>query len=125
LFSWSGSLDVVLWFGGNGVLNQHLFKVTSHEFPQWFCYFWIKYHLEEFKGIAEDKSTTMGHIQRHHLSQAKVLIPNNEDLKNMNEVISPVFQKLKLNQIQIQTLTKLRDALLPKLLNGEVRVELS
>jgi len=32
LFSWSGSLECVLWAGGSGALNQHLFKVfpTGH-----------------------------------------------------------------------------------------------
>jgi type I restriction enzyme S subunit len=39
LFSWSGSLEVELWCGGPGALNQHLFKVTSSEFPKWFYYF--------------------------------------------------------------------------------------
>ena len=34
LFSWSGSLEVELWCGGPGALNQHLFKVTSFEFPE-------------------------------------------------------------------------------------------
>jgi len=33
LFSWSGSLEVALWCGGRGALNQHLFKVTSESFP--------------------------------------------------------------------------------------------
>jgi len=33
LFSWSGSLEVELWCGGRGALNQHLFKVTSSDFP--------------------------------------------------------------------------------------------
>jgi type I restriction enzyme S subunit len=31
LFSWSGSLECVLWAGARGALNQHLFKVTSVE----------------------------------------------------------------------------------------------
>lgn len=28
LFSWSGSLESVIWTGGRGALNRHLFKVT-------------------------------------------------------------------------------------------------
>ena len=36
LFSWSGSLELVFWAHGRGALNQHLFKVTSDDFPQWF-----------------------------------------------------------------------------------------
>ena len=45
LFSWSGSLECVLWTGGPGALNQHLFKVTSSNYPQWLCYFAVHHHL--------------------------------------------------------------------------------
>ncbi len=122
LFSWSGSLDIVLWFGGKGVLNQHLFKVSSEIYPQWFYYFWTQYHLQEFKGIADDKATTMGHIQRHHLSDARVIVPPDEQMKKMDETVNPLFQKIKSNTQQIRTLTKLRDTLLPKLMSGEIRL---
>ncbi len=63
LFSWSGSLEVQLWTGGLGALNQHLFKVTSERYPKWFYYYWIKQHLPVFRAIAADKATTMGHIK--------------------------------------------------------------
>ena len=49
LFSWSGSLECVLWAGGRGALNQHLFKVTSTTYPKWFYYLWIHQHLAEFR----------------------------------------------------------------------------
>ncbi len=122
LFSWSGSLDIVLWFGGKGVLNQHLFKVSSEQYPQWFYYFWTQFHLQEFRGVADDKATTMGHIQRHHLSDAKVIVPPQEELKVLDETVSPLFEKIKSNSQQILTLTRLRDTLLPKLMSGEVKV---
>ena len=123
IFSWSGSLDMVIWSGGKGVLNQHLFKVSSNEYPQWFYYLWVKHHLPEFKTIAEDKATTMGHIQRHHLSEALVLVPQKNKLDEMDKIISPTFQKIKSNQIQINNLIQLRKILLPKLMIGEVRVK--
>ncbi len=123
LFSWSGSLDIVLWFGGKGVLNQHLFKVSSEVYPQWFYYFWTQYHLQEFKGIADDKATTMGHIQRHHLADARVTVPTKEELLKMDETVNPIFQKIKSNTQQIRTLTQLRDTLLPKLMSGDVKVK--
>lgn len=44
LFSWSASLEVMLWAYGLGGLNQHIFKVTSaNDFPKSFYYFnfWI------------------------------------------------------------------------------------
>ena len=68
LFSWSGSLEVELWCGGRGALNQHLFKVTSSKFPKWFYFLWTRHHLPDFRATAAGKATTMGHIQRHHLT---------------------------------------------------------
>ncbi|HPB92934.1 MAG TPA: restriction endonuclease subunit S, partial [Anaerohalosphaeraceae bacterium] len=123
LFSWSGSLEVVLWSYGKGALNQHLFKVTSKKYPKWFYYYWIMEHLPFFKSIAEAKATTMGHIQRHHLAEAKVAIPHNDFMTFANSKIKPVFEHIVLNNSQIQTLSKLRDTLLPKLMKGEIRVK--
>lgn len=123
LFSWSGSLEVELWCGGPGALNQHLFKVTSSEFPKWFYYLWTLHHLDEFRLIAADKATTMGHIQRGHLAAAKVLIPPSPLLDAMTRTMSPIIDKFVANRIQSRTLATLRDTLLPKLLSGELRVK--
>lgn len=120
LFSWSGSLEVELWCGGNGALNQHLFKVTSTEFPKWFYYLWTLYHLDEFRLIAAGKATTMGHIQRGHLTAAKVLIPPRPLLDAMTRTISPLIDQFIANRIQSRTLATLRDTLLPKLLSGQL-----
>ncbi len=122
LFSWSGSLEVELWCGGPGALNQHLFKVTSPEFPKWFYYLWTLYHLDEFRLIAADKATTMGHIQRGHLTAAKVLIPPRPLLDAMTRTMAPLIERLIANRIQSRTIATLRDTLLPKLLGGELSV---
>ncbi len=122
LFSWSGSLEVELWCGGIGALNQHLFKVTSPEFPKWFYYLWTLYHLDEFRLIAADKATTMGHIQRGHLTAAKVLIPPRPLLDAMTRTMSPLIEKIVANPHQSRSLATLRDTLLPKLLSGEISV---
>jgi type I restriction enzyme, S subunit len=123
LFSWSGSLEAVLWTGGRGALNQHLFKVESQEFPKWFYYLWIHEHLAEFQRIAASKATTMGHIQRKHITQAGVFIPNREALEFGDEIIAPLVEQIVSNSLESRTLAETRDALLPKLLSGEVRVD--
>jgi type I restriction enzyme, S subunit len=122
LFSWSGSLEVELWCGGPGALNQHLFKVSSLEFPKWFYYLWTLYHLEEFRLIAAAKATTMGHIQRSHLTAANVIISPAPLLDAMTRIMSPLIDQLIANRIQSRTLATLRDTLLPKLLSGELNV---
>jgi type I restriction enzyme, S subunit len=122
LFSWSGSLDCVVWAGGRGALNQHLFKVTSTECQKWFYYFWIHEHLGDFQQIAAGKATTMGHIQRHHLSAAKVVVPPPELLREADGVIAPLLDGVWRRSVQSRTIADLRDTLLPKLISGELRV---
>ena len=122
LFSWSGSLLVDIWVGGPGALNQHLFKVTSQDFKKWFYYWWTKHYLEHFQAIAQSKATTMGHIQRKHLSEALVVVPTKEVLEWMNKTFSPILNRQIQGRLESRTLTSLRDALLPRLISGELRV---
>lgn len=123
LFSWSGSLACVLWAGGPGALNQHLFKVTSETHPRWLCYLGVHQHLVDFRRIAAGKATTMGHIQRHHLSAAKLPVPPPQLLRAMDGLIGSIVEATWRRAVQSRTLSALRDALLPKLIAGELRVK--
>lgn len=120
LFSWSGTLMVRFWSGGDGALNQHLFKVTSDKYPEWLYCYWTKYHLDQFISIAKSKATTMGHIQRKHLKQAEVIIPPN--IKEMTSEFTPIIDQIKTNLFETNSLVNIRDALLPKLISGEIEV---
>jgi type I restriction enzyme S subunit len=122
VFSWSGSLLVKIWCGGKGALNQHLFKVTSEDFPKWFYYLWTNYHLSEFQRIASDKATTMGHIKRHHLQDAKVVIPSSELIEQGTSKITPLINKYITNTKIEKLLNQEKEILLPKLLSGEIEV---
>ena len=83
---------------------------------------WIHEHLEDFRHIAAGKATTMGHIQRHHLSDAKVMLPPSPLLNAADAIIGPLIEKIWRQDVQSHTLAALRDTLLPKLISGEVRV---
>ncbi len=123
VFSWSGTLMVKIWNGGKCFLNQHLFKVFSKEYPKWFYYFWTKHYLKHFIAIAKSKATTMGHIKRKDLSKTLVKVPSHKELKKLDRILSPMIDKIITNNQKIQTLTQLRDTLLPKLITGEIRVK--
>ena len=124
VFSWSGSLMVKIWCGGRAALNQHLFKVTSSEYPKWFYLHCVESHLLEFQSIAADKTTTMGHIKRQHLSEAKCVVPDPTCLAMANGTFADLLSKRISNVFETNTLVALRDALLPKLISGEMRVNL-
>lgn len=122
IFSWSGSLLVDIWCGGKAALNQHLFKVTSEEYPKWFYLNYTKHHLAEFQRIATDKAVTMGHIKRGHLKEALCVIPENGVDNNVFAVFEDILNKQISSRIEGQTFAKLRDTLLPKLMSGELRI---
>jgi type I restriction enzyme S subunit len=122
IFSWSGSLLVDFWCGGDCGLNQHLFKVTSSRFHKWFFYSWTRHYLNKFVALAEDKATTMGHIKREALENAKVLIPNKKDYETVKELLSPIYAKIITNRLENRSLVEIREFLLPQLMSGELSV---
>ena len=123
IFSWSGSLLVDIWCGGICGLNQHLFKVTSEKYNKWFYYLWTKHYLDYFAFIAADKATTMGHIKREELEKAEVIIPNKLYYDKLDTIFSPIYEKIIINRIENKRLAEIRDALLPKLMSGELNVD--
>jgi type I restriction enzyme S subunit len=122
IFSWSASLMVKIWDGEKCILNQHLFKVTSDEFPKWYYYLWSKHHLEEFISISASHATTMGHIKRGDLDNAIVLVPSDDEMTSFTEIQSPIIDKIISNNKQLIKLVSLRETLLPNLISGDVTV---
>ena len=122
IFSWSGTLLVDIWCGGTCGLNQHLFKVTSDKYPKWFVYHWTKFYLAKFIRIAKDKAVTMGHIKRGDLETSEVLVPDSLLLEKYDNIMTPIFNAIISNRIENRNLATLRDTLLPKLMNGEIKL---
>jgi type I restriction enzyme, S subunit len=79
----------------------------------------------DFKDYAEgclSGSSGRQRIDIDHLMNYEIVIPSEIVIHNFNDAIAPIAPKLHLNFLQIKTLEKLRDNLLPKLMSGEVRV---
>jgi len=71
---------------------------------------------------ASNGSTFM-EISKSSFRNIDCVIPNKQIIEKFDNLINPTFEKVLSNSIQIQTLTKTRDALLPKLMSGEIRVK--
>jgi type I restriction enzyme, S subunit len=69
--------------------------------------------------------TTIPHLKKIDLLSFNILIPNAHKLNEFTKTVKPFFLKMNANLKQIRALEKLRDTLLPKLMNGEVRVKLN
>ena len=122
LFSWSGSLLVKIWCGARAALNQHLFKVTSDTYPKWFFLHSLLSHLAGFRQIAQDKATTMGHIKRHHLTDALCVVPTDSLIAKVSDTFESLLERRVVNELASRTHAALRDTLLTRLVSGEIRV---
>ncbi|EKP0296400.1 restriction endonuclease subunit S, partial [Aeromonas veronii] len=123
IFSWSGTLMIDIWTGGSAALNQHLFKVTSSKYPMSFYYHWTNYHLARFQHIAAAKAVTMGHIKKGDLSDSYCTVPSILIITEFERIAGACLNQAKNLRLQNNSLAKLRDTLLPKLISGELRLD--
>ncbi|WP_326966274.1 restriction endonuclease subunit S [Arthrobacter sp. CG_A4] len=122
LFAWSGSLTLHRWFRPEGIVNQHIFKVIPNDgYPHWLVHELLRRKLDDFKSIAADKATTMGHIQRKHLDEA-VAVPPLEEIRKHDELMSTLWERTLGAEVENLKLAATRDALLPQLMAGKLRV---
>lgn len=79
--------------------------------------------MPRFRHIAAGKATTMGHIKRSHLRETLIPIPPNRIIEAAAKVIEPIFSLIGILKKEARALAQIRDALLPKLISGEIRVK--
>ena len=122
LFAWSGSLTAARWYRPEAIVNQHIFKVIPRSgWPLWAVASAVHRKLDDFKAIAADKATTMGHIQRHHLDEP-VLVPSPEQLTRHDVAMKGLWERALAAEVESLELATLRDTLLPHLMSGSLTV---
>lgn len=122
VFSWSATFLVKIWSDGQGLLNQHLFKVTPNiGISREFLYHSIDSSLVIFDMLAT--GVTMKHIKRKELSFVKVNVPPPNVMDLFTGHVAPLSEEClvlkKANKILVET----RDKLLPRLISGKLSVE--
>ena len=104
------------------IKNVGLFKTSQRPELVWLFY----WHLQSFKMKhyleVRMAGTTQQYLTLKTLRTIPVVLPSNELLAKFNEVMSPLMEKISDNHNQNQTLSNLRDTLLPKLLSGEIEL---
>lgn len=88
-----------------------------------YTYYKVKSLMAEIKQFNET-GTVFGSISKSDFEGIQILIPGIVQVKKFQNEVKSIDEKILTNQNQIRTLTAMRDNLLPKLMSGEVRVEL-
>jgi type I restriction enzyme S subunit len=90
-------------------------------FSKEYLYIFLKIFKYDSLGSTSSIVTS---INSSMIKEMKIVIPDDVTMNNFKSNTEPLFNKIRQNQIQIRTLEKLRDTLLPKLMSGEVRVKI-
>ena len=100
-------------------VNNHTHIIQAKQpYTNDFIYIYLlKKNIDEIITGAVQPKISHGNLKRLQFFK----YPHNLVLE-YNNLIKPFFERIRSNRIQINTLEKLRDMLLPKLMNGEVRV---
>lgn len=121
LFSWSATLEVMLWCGVDAGLNQHIFKVNPKSgYSREYVFEQLSSYVINFVKMAESRKTTMGHITSEHMEQSRIVLPLLDIVDKFTNIAKPLFDKIVLCNKENQELASLRDFLLPMLMNGQV-----
>ena len=109
----------------NYVVSTKLMVLRSKNvLSQAFIYFYLTNFqtINWLQLLAESRSGTFPQITFDQLKDLKINIPSDLILKNSINWCETAIEKIKSNTAQIQTLTQLRDTLLPKLMSGELKI---
>jgi type I restriction enzyme S subunit len=87
----------------------------------YYCYLFLKYNQKNIYDSQE--GSAQPHIYPRHIMDLNTFIGNEKIVKYFDEIVKPIFEKIKYNSLQIQSLTQTRDTLLPKLMSGALEVE--
>ena len=83
-------------------------------------YIFLKFNQERI--FDSQHGAAQPHIYPDDLRRLDMVIPNNDLYATFENLITSFFNKIKLNKDQTKNLISLRDALLPKLISGELKI---
>jgi type I restriction enzyme S subunit len=100
--------------------NEAIAQIKSENYSSEYIYTYLKTYNWGTLGSTSSIATA---INSKIIKEMEVLIPDSKIEKQFQEVIKPIFEKLKTNSQEIETLTQIRDSLLPKLMTGKIEIQ--
>jgi type I restriction enzyme, S subunit len=102
-------------------VNQGFIAIPpSDHMPSEFVLSWLREHMDEIKAHAG--GTTFAEISKRAFRPLPMVVPPAEQLREFGDITGPLFDLIAAQATETRTLSAVRDALLPKLISGEIRV---
>jgi type I restriction enzyme, S subunit len=103
-------------------VNQGFIAMVCDDLlPNFYVIEWARHNMEVIIGHAN--GTTFLEISKRNFRPIPILVPSQPVLSRFVGLVGPLYRQIAANLKEANTLAALRDALLPKLLSGEIRVK--
>ena len=116
-----GTVGKVAIAGKEMTTNQSCFALRA--LPQ-ISEFWVYLQLLFFVGVLKSNAhgSVFDTITKKTFKQLLISSPPIELIGEFHQVVSNMFERILINDQEIETLSEIRDTLLPKLISGELRI---
>jgi len=102
-------------------VNQgYIAMLPGGRLPPLYLLFWCRENMEIIKGRAN--GSTFMEISKKAFRPIPASVPPADVLEAFEQIAGSLFERLVANERQAQTLTQLRDTLLPRLISGQLRL---
>ena len=102
-------------------INQGYIAILDDKgYEKEFIYLWLKANMDTIHSYSN--GSTFMEISKSAFKSIDILIPTKEEVNDFVDRVKPIFEKMKTNVLQIQTLIQQRDILLPKLMSNEINI---
>ncbi|MBP7620059.1 MAG: restriction endonuclease subunit S [Gemmatimonadales bacterium] len=102
--------------------NQSVVGVLgSDRLPGEFLFYWVKENIAQL--VAQQTGGAQQHINKNNVNDLPVLCPSEGAISLYVEHARPMFDRIRQCCFESLTLARLRDAFLPKLISGELRIK--
>ncbi|MCF6347535.1 MAG: restriction endonuclease subunit S [Flavobacteriaceae bacterium] len=115
------TVGLVAFASENSQTNQQLNTIVCNNFEnRYYLYFYLQNY---FKFSNAKTGNTFANMNKGDFSSIKVIKPNEKTLINFSETLKSTIDQIYINLKENEQLSKLRDWLLPMLMNGQVTVK--
>lgn len=121
LVGMDGEFNPTIWFGEDALVNQRICKIEPKDFvSNFFLYFTL---IPIMRRIEHGSTgSTVIHLGKTDIDAIKISIPSREILSSFKSLVEPLLKQMVLLNVQVRVLQEVRDALLPRLISGELLI---
>ena len=115
-----GTIGVMGFVAKLAQTNQQINTIVfEHEYNKEFLYFSLRLYFENAKAKT---GNVFANMSKEEFTSIIVAYPPKQILQAFHNKVAPIFDSIKTNTEEINSLTKQRDELLPLLMNGQATV---